>query len=402
MSPSLPAGGVSPWRRNVFLVARREILIRLRSRVFAGSTVVMVVLVAGGILAASYFQVGTPSQPAAVHVGFSGGAQALEQSFRSTAAALGETVTVTDVADPGTGRSQVEAGTLDMAVSGTATAPVAVASESLPSLAEIALDAAAQDARLAAAGLTPAAITSVKAVVPVERVQPTGSRKPFDQGAVAGLVVGILLFMALGMYGNFVSQGVVEEKATRMMEILLATVRPAELLAGKVIGIGLVATLQLGLVAAAALSAGSISHTVSIPALGVVEVGSYLVWFELGFLLYAAAYATVAALVSRQEEVAGATAPISILLAVSYLLMYFALARPTSPLTTVLSFLPPTAPTLMSVRIAEGLAEPWQVALAMALTLATIAGVVWLAGRVYANSAMRIGARVRFMDAFRG
>jgi ABC-2 type transport system permease protein len=402
MSSSLPAGGASPWRRNVFLVARREILIRLRSRVFAGSTVVMVVLVAGGILAASYFQVGTPSQPAVVHVGFSGGSQALEQSFRSTAAALGETVTVTDVADPGTGRSQVEAGTLDMAVSGTATAPVAVASESLPSLAEIALDAAAQDARLAAAGLTPAAITSVRAVVPVERVQPTGSSKPFDQGAVAGLVVGILLFMALGMYGNFVSQGVVEEKATRMMEILLATVRPAELLAGKVIGIGLVATLQLGLVAAAALSAGSISHAVSIPALGVVEVGSYLVWFELGFLLYAAAYATVAALVSRQEEVAGATAPISILLAVSYLLMYFALARPTSPLTTVLSFLPPTAPTLMSVRIAEGLAEPWQVALAMALTLATIAGVVWLAGRVYANSAMRIGARVRFMDAFRG
>lgn len=402
MSPSLPAGGVSPWRRNVFLVARREILIRLRSRVFAGSTVVMVVLVAGGILAASYFQVGTPSQPAAVHVGFSGGSQALEQSFRSTATALGETVTVTDVADPGTGRSQVEAGTLDMAVSGTATAPVAVASESLPSLAEIALDAAAQDARLAAAGLTPAVITSVRAVVPVERVQPTGSSKPFNQGAVAGLVVGILLFMALGMYGNFVSQGVVEEKATRMMEILLATVRPAELLAGKIIGIGLVATLQLGVVAAAALSAGSISHTVSIPALGVVEVGSYLVWFELGFLLYAAAYATVAALVSRQEEVAGATAPISLLLGVSYLLMYFALARPTSPLTTVLSFLPPTAPTLMSVRIAEGLAEPWQVALAMALTLATIGGVVWLAGRVYANSAMRIGARVRFMDAFRG
>jgi ABC-2 type transport system permease protein len=402
MSSSLPAGGASPWRRNVFLVARREILIRLRSRVFAGSTVVMVVLVAGGILAASYFQVGTPSQPAAVHVGFSGGSQALEQSFRSTAAALGETVTVTDVADPGTGRSQVEAGTLDMAVSGTATAPVAVASESLPSLAEIALDAAAQDARLAAAGLTPAAITSVRAVVPVERVQPTGSSKPFNQGAVAGLVVGILLFMALGMYGNFVSQGVVEEKATRMMEILLATVRPAELLAGKVIGIGLVATLQLGLVAAAALSAGSISHAVSIPALGVVEVASYLAWFELGFLLYASAYATVAALVSRQEEVAGATAPISLLLGVSYLLMYFALARPTSPLTTVLSFLPPTAPTLMSVRIAEGLAEPWQVALAMALTLATIAGVVWLAGRVYANSAMRIGARVRFMDAFRG
>jgi ABC-2 type transport system permease protein len=396
MISPLRSDHASLWRRNVFLVARREILIRLRSRVFAGSTVVMVIIVAGGIGAASYLNVGRLGQGAAVHVAFSGGSQALEQMFMTTATALGERVTVTTVADASTGSAQVQSGTLDMAVSGSATAPTAVASESLSSLVEIALDAAAQNARLAASGLSPTAVASVTAPVPVQRVQPTGS-SPRSQNALVGLAVGILLFFAIGMYGSFVAQGVVEEKATRIMEIILATIRPSELLAGKVIGIGLVALLQLGTVAAAALIAGGLTNAVSIPALGVVEVASYLALFLLGFLLFAAAYATVAALVSRQEEVASATAPVNIVLGGSYVLMYFSLANPTSPLSTVLSLVPPTAPIFMSVRIAEGSAEPWQVGLALALTGAAIVGLTWLAGRVYANSVMRIGARMRLL-----
>jgi ABC-2 type transport system permease protein len=313
------------------------------------------------------------------------------------------TVTVTNVADPATGRSQVQAGTLDMAVSGSATAPTAVVSESLPAMVEIALDAAAEDARMATAGLTPAAITSITAGVPFESVQPIGSSSPLNQGAFVGLAVGFVLFAALGSAGSQVAQGVVEEKATRIMEILLATVRPSELLAGKVLGIGLVALLQLALEAAAALITNAFAHVVSIPALGIVEVGLYFSWFVLGFLLYAAAHATVAALVSRPEQVAGATAPITIVLLGSFVCSLNVFLRiPTSPLTAVLSVVPPLAPTLMPMRIAEGIAEPWQVGLAMALTGATIAGEVWLAGRIYANSAMRTGARVRFLEALRG
>ena len=104
MTSPLPDDHASPWPRNVYLVARREILIRLRSRLFAAITIVMVVLVAGSVLVAAYLHAGTPSQPAAVNVGFSGGSQALEPSFNSVAADLGETVKVTNVADPATGR----------------------------------------------------------------------------------------------------------------------------------------------------------------------------------------------------------------------------------------------------------------------------------------------------------
>lgn len=393
----------SRWPRNVFLVARREVLFRLRSRVFAIGTVVMVVVVAGAILAAQYLQGGTTSQATAVRVGFSGGSQGLEPSFRSVAAALGRTVTVTVVPDPGTGRAQVEAGTLDMAVGGSATAPTAVVGAGTPAMVEIALDAAAQDARLAAAGLPPDAVASIMAAVPFETVAPVGSSSmESDQRVIAALIVVILLFVSIQMYGIQVAQGVVEEKASRIIEILLATVRPYELLAGKIIGVGLVGLLQLGIVAAAALLAAGLTHGVSIPALGVAEVVTYLAWFLLGFVLYSAAEASVASLVSRPEEIQSATAPVTIVLAGAYVLMFFALPDPTSTWVTLLSFVPLAAPIFMPMRIAEIGVAPWEVALALALTAVAIVGVVRLAGRIYANSAMRTGMRVPLLEAYRG
>ena len=255
---------------------------------------------------------------------------------------------------------------------------------------------------MAAAGLTPTAITSVMAGVPFETAQPAGSSPVVNQSVFAALIVAILLFISIGMYGNFVAQGVVEEKATRIIEILLATIPPSGLLAGKVVGIGLVGLLQLAITAAAALIAVAATHVVSIPALGVGLVATYLVWFVLGFLLYATAYAGVAALVSRPEEVQGATTPISVFLMVSYLLVFVALPNPSSPLVMVCSLLPPFAPILMSVRIASGDVALWQVDLALVLMFLSVPAMTWFAGRIYANSVLRTGARRRLVEAWRG
>ena len=146
----------------------------------------------------------------------------------------------------------------------------------------------------------------------------------------------------------------------------------------------------------------ALTHVASIPGLSVVSILGDLVWFLLGFLFYATAYASVAALVSRQEEVSGAIAPISLLLVGGYLLVFVTLPDPGSMRSTILSLLPPFAPVLMSIRMATGDVPVWQVGLAMALTLASILGLTWLAGRIYANAALRLGARVRFWDALRG
>jgi ABC-2 type transport system permease protein len=145
-----------------------------------------------------------------------------------------------------------------------------------------------------------------------------------------------------------------------------------------------------------------VTHPVALPALGPLAVLSDLVWFALGFLLYAMGSAALAATVSRQEEVASATAPINVFLVLGYLLVFLVLPDPGNASSTFLSLLPPFAPVLMSLRIATGDAQGWQVALAIALLVASIAGLTWLAGRMYANSVLRLGKRVRFGDAFRG
>jgi ABC-2 type transport system permease protein len=222
------------------------------------------------------------------------------------------------------------------------------------------------------------------------------------QKAFAGLAVGIVLYVALGLYGSFVSQGVVEEKATRIVEILIATMRPSELLAGKIIGIGVVGLLQLSAIAAATFVMVSLTSVVTIPSFDLSAILGYLLWFVLGFLLYATAYAAVAATVSRQEEVSGATAPITVFLIGSFLLAYTVIPNPASTLSTILSILPPFAPILMPVRMSSGDASAWQVGLALVLTVIAILGLTWIAGRIHSNSVLRLGARVRFRDALRG
>ena len=381
---------------TTFVVARREVRMRLRSRVFVGGTIVMTVLVVVGIVSASLLA----GRTTPVRVGFSGGSQALERSFTATAAALGANVTVSDIADVTAGEAQVTAGTLDVLVIGTSTAPTALAKDAVPSTVESALSLAAEAARLSDAGLAPAAVKSAMALVPIQLLAP---KTPKDnENLFASLALGILLWIALGQYGNMVAQGVVEEKATRIMEILLATIQPSRLLAGKVIGIGLVGLLQLTIVGAAALVAVHVTNVAAIPALGVASILGDIFWFLLGFLFYATAYAAVASLVSRQEELQSAVAPISIFQIAGYLLMYAALPNPSGPLATVCSLLPPFAPILMAVRMADTDVPFWQVGLAVALIVASIVGLTWLAGRMYTNAAMRIGARVRFMDVFRG
>ena len=124
------------------------------------------------------------------------------------------------------------------------------------------------------------------------------------QQIVIGLLVAGVLYVTMVIYGQLVAAGVIEEKSNRIVEILLATVRPWQLMVGKIIGIGLIALVQVVLVAAVALVLASATKLVSIPTLGVDVVISGIVWFVLGYLMYALLYAAVGSMVSRQEDVA--------------------------------------------------------------------------------------------------
>lgn len=402
--------------RAVFLVARREFVTRVRSRVFVVATVLSVAAVAAYVLFQLFVFDRINSTPSFT-VGFTADARALAGPLQAVAPAYGETVHVSGVADRGEGEGQVRAGTLDAFVTGAPASPRVVVQTRLDPALRSALDGVvrqeALNAELRSAGLDPAAVQARASAASVQvQVLQAPSRTDLQQPLV-GLVIAFVLFAFLQIYGGLIAQGVVAEKTSRVVEILLATIRPAQLLVGKVVGIGLVGLLQLVIIGAAGLALTLPTHILTIPAAAGGAVASGLVWFVLGFLLYAFLLAMSAAPVSRTEEVQGASLPVTLLLAISWLMAFVTLGQVVtgqsgstpSPgaatASTVLSLLPPFAPVLMPIRIAAGDAPAWQVLLAVALELAGIAATAWLAARVYAGSILRFGTRMRLSDALR-
>ena len=211
----------------------------------------------------------------------------------------------------------------------------------------------------------------------------------------------LLLLMFISFYGGFLLVGVVEEKSSRVIEVLLARLRPTELLTGKIAGIGLVGLAQFSLVAAAAVIALAWSDNPQMPATTQGTIGWILFWFVLGYAFYAVLYGAAGSLVSRQEEAQSMTFPITAVLIVAYLFALEAAQSPDSTATMIGSLVPPTAPLVMIVRIANGAVPWWQIGLSVLLMLTTICGIVLLAGRIYAGAVLRIGRRVRVMDAWR-
>ncbi|MGH3777197.1 MAG: ABC transporter permease [Pseudonocardiaceae bacterium] len=202
------------------------------------------------------------------------------------------------------------------------------------------------------------------------------------------------------LYGTYVAQGVVEEKSSRVVELLLCTVRPWQLMSGKLIGIGLFGLLQLGLLSGAITAGASITGLLPVPALS--SVLWMLGWFLLGYFLFAGLLAAAGARVSRQEELQSVINPALTLLIVPFVLNVFLFGDdPESTLVTVLSLVPPFSPILMPARIALDVAPLWQIGVSAAVTIVAITAVVAIAGRVYAGAVLRTGSRVKLADALR-
>lgn len=388
--------------RVVALIARREFLSRLRTRAFVIGTVVIIVLLAGYVL----FETALASRSSRSVVGLSGQSTVLADQVRAAGRAFGREVDTQDVTDPAKGAEQVRGGQLDALVTGPPYALKVTVRTKLDDSLRNALNSVVREqvltGQLAEAGLDPRKVESTMAgaKVDVATLEPTDPlRVP---RLVVGIVVAVLLFYSLIVYGTMVAQGVVEEKSTRVVEVLLAVVRPWQLLLGKVLGLGAVGLLQLlvigGVGAGLALGTGLLSAA-ALP--GSVLVSGVL-WYLVGFFLYTTVYAAAASLVSRQEELQSVLAPISMVVGVGFVVGVNLMVRdPSDRVVEVLSLLPPFAPVLMPGRVAVGAAPAWQVAVALLLALAAIAAITWLGGRVYANAVLHTGGRMRLREALR-
>ena len=264
-----------------------------------------------------------------------------------------------------------------------------------------AIQGMAQQQAIAELGLTPAQLASLRPVdvssSSLEAV--SDERTARIDLAMIGLV---MLLLAISFYGGFVLVGVIEEKSNRVIEVLLSRLRPSELLTGKIAGIGLVGLAQVGLVALAALVALAVSDNAKLPTTTAATIGWLVVWFLLGYGFYAVLYGAAGSLVSRQEDAQSMTFPVTGVLIVAYLFAIQVTRAPESTQALIASFVPPTAPMVMLVRIAYGGVPWWQIVMSVAVMIVSIVVLLRVAGRVYTGAALRLGRRIKLTDAWRG
>ncbi|HEX4722388.1 MAG TPA: ABC transporter permease [Pseudonocardiaceae bacterium] len=388
----------------VRLIAGREISVRLHSKAFRVLTLILVIVVVGLCVALKLFG---GSGPSGDTVGYLPADAAIARALPAVGDAVGQPITVVPVADQNTGQQRVTNGDLDALLVGDGSKINLMVKKDIDSGLHTALNIlagqVALDQQITALGGDPVKVHAATAGAKAN-VTPLQAPYPYQtQQLVLGIIAGILIYISLMLNGQTVAQGVVEEKSSRVVELLLATIRPWQLMAGKVAGIGLVGLLQVLIIAVAGIAAGLATNVLTISAAAAAGTVIWLVvWYLLGFFMYAVVFAGLGALVSRQEDIGGATAPALMFLIAGYVLGISILpSDPSSHLMEVLSVIPMFAPTVMPMRLAMGGVPAWEAVLSVLLVAALIPLLIWFAARIYRNAVLRTGARVKLSQALR-
>lgn len=224
-----------------------------------------------------------------------------------------------------------------------------------------------------------------------------------DEGAqVVAVITVILMFVAIIAYGQWLAYGVVEEKANRVAELILGALGPAQVLTAKMVSLGGLGLFQLALVGGVGYVGATAFTDIEVPPLTGSVLVWVLVWFLLGFAFYGSLYSAAGALAADTQEAGSAIGPLNLLPGIGYALGIIAFSSGSDLVPRILSFIPLWTPLLMPGRVARGVAEPWEVALAIAVMVVSTVLMVVVAARVYLGGITQATRTVGWRQAFRG
>ena len=377
----------------------REIRERLRGRVLRVVTIILFAVVAAAVILPT-IHTGTTTRH---KVGVVSGTPSLDAELQKLATTVGLPVEVVHEPDIKAARAALSTSELDMVVDGTRILvqnPISATDTSTETryVRGVATTLGAQEA-FARADLTPQqSITVAEAKpLPVESVNPAKKARTTEEATA--LIGVILIFIVLTQYLTWTLMGVMEEKASRVVEVLLATVRPGELLAGKVIGIGVVALFQAVALVAFALVLAQVVGSNLVQGAAPLVVAAIFVWLVLGYAFYSWVYAAAGSLAERQDQVQSLALPLSAPLILGYLVSLIGVSSGSaSLLVKILAYLPPTAPFAMPALVGFGEVTWWQFLLSVAVSVVCTVGVASVAARVYRTAVLRTGKRVRLRE----
>ncbi|MGK5530479.1 ABC transporter permease [Streptomyces sp. URMC 129] len=389
-----------PAAVSVRLVAGRELRTRLLSAGWIAGTLITMVIVAILALLPGFLD-GDGEATVAV--------TGLSQTQRQALAdedAPGERFTVREAADAAEARRLLDDGEVTGTVTGDGSGSAAglritLGQKSDEALADTLAARLEQQALVDELRRQGADVEAIAAGVRPPEVAFLEDDTGDTQRVVLAYVVSMMLFTQIIGAGGSVAQGVVEEKSTRVIEILLAKVRPTPLLVGKVLGIGAVGLVQLLAVAAAGVATAAVAGTLAIESTLTRVAAASLAWYLLGFLFYGFLYGAVGSLVSRQEELSGLTVPLQLVNSAALVAAVIGLQDIGAGWLAALSYVPPFSAIIVPMRMAADVADPVDVVVpAMILLLAT-AAVAWAGGVVYNRSILNTGKRVRLAQVLR-
>lgn len=398
LDTGLPTGAARASRplQLTWLVASREIRLRARTRVFVITTVILLIAVALAVALPAILS----GKNKADKIGVVGGISATTSGIVTEAGRLAgghavavaePTLAAAEAALRGGKLSAVLVPNTEIVVKQV---PLGGVTGTVSSLAQLAGLSKLIETVPGAANAVTHGVT-----LPVRGLETSSASL---SSRLTGLFTVIIVWILISVYGSQIALGIGEEKSSRVVEVLLSTVRPVQLLIGKVLGIGLLALVQAAgmlvvFVVAGFASGSSLVHGAT---LSIVLTGG--VFVVLGYAFYCTAFAAAGSLVSRQSDVNSTILPVQLPLILAYALSYTVIyANGANTFYHVLGFLPPTAPIAMPVLYAAGFVPVWQVVVAAILTAV---GTVWMARiavRIYTNSILRTGPRISFRQAIR-
>jgi ABC-2 type transport system permease protein len=386
--------------RQAWLVAVREIRERGRSRAFLVSLLLMLLGVAAAIALPAMLDTG----PGTKDVGITGAVPAgLTAALEAQGEAVNTTIRIHRYDTHAEGEAAVRDGDIDVLLVDVRQLEWRKrADEQLKALVTGVIQLVAVRDRAAAAGIDPEMMPAIVEPVRVTNVELGQVEGRSADDETAAFLMTMVLFFAISTYGAMVLSGVVEEKSSRTVEVLLARMPARSLLAGKIAGIGALGLAQVAATATVALLAASLTDSFDVPAVRGSVIVWAVVWFVLGYALYATVFGTLGSLASRTEDASSVAGPVSLVLVLGFLVSFASIGSADTRWAQLVAWFPITAPLAMPIRIAMGAATWWDPVFAAILTLALIAGLIALGGRVYMRAILRTGPTLTLGEAWRG
>lgn len=351
--------------QSVWLVAQREIMARLRSKAFVISTIILFIIALGAMVVGGLMAKNQSDTPVAAV----GSASALFDNV--------DGYQITDVDTVDEAEALVVDGDVDAAV--------------VP-------DDSAIGVRIIGNTDVPTSLLTQFSISPDVTLLDTNAENPLIAMFVA-LGFGLVFFMSAMTFGQVIAQSVVEEKQTRVVEILMSAISVRALLAGKVLGNSLLAFGQIAVLAVLSIIGLTVIGQNDL----LLGLGAPIVWFvaffAIGFVLLAAMFAATGSMVSRQEDIGSTTTPVTMLVMIPYFLVIFFHDNPL--VLGIMSYVPFSAPVGMPMRLFLGTAQWWEPIVALLVLAVSAVLVVIIGSRIYENSLLKMGSRVKWGEALK-